>query len=104
MMRQAQSLIQTGLQAASVDALPEALRGPQMTDFLGQASPNYELEWQNKNLILYGIPRPAMPEFDMAVVITHFDNGWVLVCLYPNTELDPRCRGFDQMPRPASPY
>lgn len=104
MLRREQTLIQAGLQSSSADALPQSLRGPEMADFLGHASPNYELEWQNKNLSLYGIPRPAMPEYEMGVVIAHFDNGWVLVCLYPNTELDPRCRGFDQMPRPTSPY
>ena len=100
MLRRADDMIQAGLSAASNEALPEPLRGPEMRDFISRSSPDYELQWQNKNLNLYAIPRPALPEHEMAVVIARFDTGWNLVCLYPNTELNPRCRGFDELPHP----
>ena len=104
MLQRTQATIQAGLRSTSADTLPASLRGPEMVDFIGSASANFQLEWTNQNLIIYQIPRPPMSEADMGVVIAHFDNGWVLACLYPNTELDARCRGFDEIPRPANPY
>lgn len=104
MLRRAQSMIDAGLQVTNVEALPAPLIGPEMRDFIGSAGQSYQLEWQNKNLNLYAIPRPALPEYEMAVVIAHFDNGWSLVCLYPNTELNPRCKGFDELPQPQASY
>lgn len=98
MLSRAKSMIDTGLQASASEALPDPLRGPEMQDFLASASQSYKLEWRNKSLNLYAIPRPGLPEYEMAVVIARFDNGWNLVCLFPNTELAPRCKGFDQLP------
>ncbi len=104
MLQRANSMITAGLQAQGNDALPAPLRAPNVQDFNAHATQKYQLEWQNHNLNLYAIPRPATPEYKMAVVIARFDNGWNLVCLYPDTQRDPGCRGFDKLPRPESEY
>ena len=98
LMTRNQQLLTQGLAAASVDELPAPLRGKEMDDFLARASSNYQLAWENKNLTVYAIPRPAGPEYEISVVITRFDNGWNVVCLYPNVQSEPRCRSFDELP------
>ena len=93
-----QQLLTEGLAAASTDELPAPLRGKDVDDFRSHASRNYQLAWENKNLTVYAIPRPAGPEHEISVVIARFDNGWNVVCLYPNLQTEPRCRSFDELP------
>ena len=97
-MARHQQLLTQGLAAVSTDELPAPLRGKDVTDFRSHASQNYQLAWENKNLTVYAIPRPAGPEHEISVVIARFDNGWNLVCLYPNPQGEPRCRSFAKLP------
>jgi hypothetical protein len=91
-------MLQQGLVASSMAAMPQPLLGPEMEDFSAHASQNYRLTWDDKNLNLYAIPRVGGPEYLMSVVIARFDNGWNVVCLYPNAESQPRCRSLDELP------
>lgn len=84
--------------AASPADLPVPLQAADVGDFLTHAGQAYQLAWEDRDLVRYGIPRPLLPEWEMAVVIARYDNGWNLVCLYPNPQLEPRCRGFTQLP------
>lgn len=93
-----QQMLTAGLAAASADELPAPLRGKDVADFRSNASRNYQLAWENKNLTVYAIPRPPGPEHEISVVIARFDNGWNVVCLYPNPQTEPRCRSFDNLP------
>lgn len=93
-----QQMLTAGLAAASADELPAPLRGKDVADFLTNANGNYQLAWENKNLTVYAIPRPAGPEHEISVVIARFDNGWNVVCLYPNPQTEPRCRSIDELP------
>lgn len=93
-----QQMLTAGLAAASADELPAPLRGKDVADFRSNASRDYQLAWENKNLTVYAIPRPAGPEHEISVVIARFDNGWNVVCLYPNPQTEPRCRSFDELP------
>jgi len=93
-----QQMLTEGLAAPSTDELPAPLRGKDVADFLTNASQNYQLAWENKNLTVYAIPRPAGPEHEISAVIARFDNGWNVVCLYPNPQAEPRCRSFDELP------
>ena len=91
-------MLQQGLAASTMAAMPQPLLGPEMADFSLHASKTYRLAWDDKNLNLYAIPRAAGPENLMSVVIARFDNGWNVVCLYPNPETQPRCRSLDKLP------
>jgi len=97
-MARNQQMMTAGLAAASTDELPAPLRGKDVADFRSNASQNYQLAWENKNLTVYAIPRPAGSEHEISVVIARFDNGWNVVCLYPNSQSEPRCRSFDELP------
>jgi len=91
-------MLQQGLTAGSMAQMPAPLLGPEMDDFSSQASQKYTLAWDNKRINAYAIPRSAGPEYLMSVVIARFDNGWNVVCLYTNTETEPRCRSLDELP------
>jgi len=93
-----QDMLQQGLAAENAADLPSPLRGNGMDDFLTHAAPGYTLDWENKNLTRYAIPRPGGPEYLMSVAVVRFDNGWNMACLYPNVEAEPRCHSFDELP------
>lgn len=89
------AMLNKGLQSTSPDQLPEALQHNRVGGFIEHASRGYNLQWQNKNINRYAIPRPMTDRpWQESVVIAHFDTGWKLVCLYADTEAQPACRGF----------
>jgi hypothetical protein len=88
-------MIQAGLQARDAAALPEPLSKIDGSPFLGNATPDYTLEWDNNDLNRFSIPYPASGQENMSVVIARFDSGWRMVCLFMPVQDRTRCRGYD---------
>lgn len=87
-------LIQTGRQTTDPARLPPVLRGEDVRGFPSRAVGAYTLEWRNTDLNRYGIPRlPGKPGEESAV-IARFENGWTLVCIFPDAQVEPGCKGF----------
>jgi len=87
-------LLQDGLTAQRADALPAPLRTEDVGDFPGQAQGAYTLEWTQKNLNRFRIPRPGRNFDNHAVVLARFANGWQIACLFvAPTEL-PECKSY----------
>ena len=97
-MVRTQSMLQQGLAAAGGEELPAPLAAARVADFVGNAGPGYTLAWENKGITRYAIPRPAGPEYLISVAVIRFENGWNVVCLYPNTQAEPRCQSFEDLP------
>lgn len=94
-----QALLQSGLAAGSPAALPEPLQHERVGDFLAHAAPVYTLEWSNRSVNRYSIARGlTQREWELAVVIARFENGWNLVCLYAQSDGEVGCRGFERLP------
>ncbi len=98
-VRRMDVLLQSGINAGSADLLPKPLLHKDVGDFLGYATPKYQLQWTRQDLQKYGIGYPYGTESTLSLMIARFDNGWGLVCLYPTPEEDPRCKGFMSLPR-----
>jgi hypothetical protein len=99
-LQRANSLIQQGLSSGAAEQLPEALRTRDVPDFLANAGPIYTLSWERETSNRFRIPRPANTEGRESLVIARFANGWMLVCLYPRPEWEPRCKGLSQAEAP----
>jgi hypothetical protein len=98
-MARTHALLQSGLHASDASDLPEALQSERVHRFTEHASPNYGLYWEKENLTRFAIPRPnEIPEYKMSVVVARFDNGWVLACLYPLVDAEPRCKSYESFP------
>ena len=89
-------LLRDGLAAQSADALPAALRTEDVGDFLGQAQGAYTLEWTQKNLNRFRIPRPGRNFDSHAVVLARFANGWQLACLFVAPAEPPECKSYGE--------
>ncbi len=87
-------LLQDGLTAELADALSAALRTEDVGDFLGQAQGAYTLEWTQKNLNRFRIPRPGRNFDSHAVVLARFANGWQLACLFVAPTEPPECKSY----------
>ncbi len=88
-------MLQTGLSSPSETQLPRPLQHPRVGGFLSHATNHYSLEWQNININRFAIPRPMSSRpWEESVVIARFDNGWNLVCLYPESGAEPACKAY----------
>lgn len=101
-LRRTHAMLQQGLQARSPAALPEPLRGPNITAF-PPASNTYRLEWTKYDLDRFMELRPASAFDQHAAVIARFagDASYYLVCLYPTPTQAPNCADYDRMPAKA---
>lgn len=98
-MARTHALLQSGLQATNATSLPEPLQSDRVDRFTERASTNYGLYWEKEDLTRFAIARPnEIPEYKMSVVVARFDNGWVLACLYPLVDAEPRCKSYDSVP------
>lgn len=82
------------IQAADPARLPPVLQSEDVTDFGVRAVGHYTLEWKNTDLNRYAIPRYSGKPGEEAAVIARFENGWTLVCIFPDTQVEPACKGF----------
>jgi hypothetical protein len=89
-----QALIQAGVQSGGGESLPAPLRPEGVLYFQSQAQGAYSLEWDSDPTNRFAIPRPATSPFDQSIAIAHFENGYLLVCMYPNLSAEPECRDF----------
>ena len=87
-------LLRDGLSAQDADALPAPLRAEDVGDFLGQAQGPYTLEWTQRNLNRFRIPRPGRNFDSHAVVLARFANGWQLACLFVAPTESPECTSY----------
>jgi len=89
------TMLQSGLRVDRKTALPAPLQDDLVGEFLEHASQRYQIAWDNKNNNQYGIPRRMSSRgWEEAAVTAHFDDGWMLVCLYPDSQAEPSCGGF----------
>ena len=100
-LQRTNALIQQGLQATSVAALPEPLRGPNMTTFPPSQKAGYTLEWTKYDLDRFMELRPPSSFDQHAAVIARFPGSYYLVCLYPTPKQAPNCASYDRMPDKA---
>lgn len=87
-------LIQQGLAAAETAGLPPQLQPTDVDAFHENANPNYTLQWIADTQNRYSIPRPATPSYLQSTVVARFKGGYLLACMYPDTDSDPECRDF----------
>jgi len=98
MLARTNSLIVAGLKASDAAALPPLLQGERIGSFLSNAQLSYTLQWENKQINRFAIPRPMTDRpNEESAVIARFKNGWTLVCLYGNSDVEPVCKGFEQV-------
>jgi hypothetical protein len=86
-------LIRAGRQSGDPVSLPPILRD-QVPGFPSRATGAYTLEWKNTDLNRYAIPRFSGKPGEESAVIARFQNGWLLVCIFPDTQVEPGCKGF----------
>jgi hypothetical protein len=89
-------LLRDGLTVQSADALPAPLHAEDVEDFLGHAQRSYTLEWTQKNLNRFRIPRPGRNFDSHAVVLARFANGWQLACLFVAPAEPPECKSYGE--------
>ena len=99
-LRDMHALIQQGLKAATVSALPEPLRNEnKVIDFLLSASPRYTLEESEDPVLRRGLG--WLSRVNSVIIVARFEGGWTLVCLHEQGSAAPECRSFrpNQAPR-----
>jgi hypothetical protein len=97
-IKEMNALIQTGLQAVDAASMPQAFA--RFTDTFNQrATPHYALQWIKSDLIRWRIGQPAeFQEWQLSIAVAHFDNGWVVACLFSPDDAPPNCRAYDRDP------
>lgn len=93
------------LQAASASGsqeLPVPLSPPNVVGFREKSTGAYTMVWDPDESNRFAIPRPSGND-PASAVITTFDNGWMLVCIFTSPDRPPNCRGFDQLPDFSTP-
>ena len=99
-LRDMHALIQKGLKAASVAALPGPLRNEnKVIDFMLSASPRYTLEESEDPVLRRGLG--WLSRANSVIIVARFEGGWTLVCLHERSGAAPECRSFrpNQAPR-----
>jgi hypothetical protein len=95
MLTRTEKILQTGLSSAQVSQLPKPLQQERVGGFLDNATNRYRLEWRNRDITRFAIPRPMSNRpWEESAVIARFNNGWILVCLYAKSDAEPACKGF----------
>lgn len=84
------------------EALPGPLSSPNVIGFREKASRRFTIRWDPDESNRFAIPRPAGND-PASAVITSFDNGWTLVCIFTSPDRPPNCRGFDRLPEFSTP-
>lgn len=87
-------LIVDGQEASSEDALPEPLRSRQVIGFFNNSRGRFELAWESDPDNHYRIARRFTNPYTPSTVVAHFENGWILACVYSNTVELPSCKSF----------
>jgi hypothetical protein len=88
------ALIDAGRAAPSAAELPEPLRVETVRAFHLHAAQPYRLEWDRDAGNRFAIPRPNTSPSDQSTVIAHFADGYLLACVFPDREMQPRCKDF----------
>lgn len=95
-VRHLHAMLQAGLSASESLKLPEPLQHTRVGGFLEHAEGNYTLDWENQDINRFAIPRSSSRrDWEESAVIARFENRWSLVCIYPDTEATPACKGFE---------
>ncbi len=91
---QMHQMIQQGIQAGSLEALPASFQPPDVERFLERAREPYTLQWDKDEKNQFAIPRPAGNAGDQSTVIARFANGYLLACMFPGKTGAPTCRDY----------
>ena len=89
------AMMQAGLAVSDVTALPKPLQSEAVNGFLDQAAGAFALEW-TRNIERYGIPFSASNRREQSVAVAHFENGWMIACLFATPEAEPECAQFEE--------
>jgi hypothetical protein len=87
-------LIQMGRSAPSSADLPAPLQAVSVQFFYENRTHSYTLQWDKDDNNKFAIPRPNTSPFDQSTVIARFENGYLLACVYPDPNYEPRCKDF----------
>jgi hypothetical protein len=87
-IREQHGMVQQSLRAASMDELPEPLRA--VPDYLESADGLYHVAWSDRPETFFG-PQPVGNELAQFIIITRFDNGFRLDCIYSPNRPVPTC-------------
>lgn len=90
-------MIRAGLRANSMTAMPQPLQDERVGEFYPNATADFTLGLDSQNLIRYQIPYAPRAQFEPYVVVARFSSGWSLACLYISPEVDPFCKGYDNL-------
>ncbi len=95
-VRHLDAMLQNGLGVSDTSDLPEPLQHTRVGGFLDHAEGNYTLAWEDQEINRFAIPRGTSSRpWEEAAVIARFENGWSLVCIYPDADAKPACKGFE---------
>lgn len=89
-----QALIESARSAATPEQLPEPLRGRDVHSIYENAGQPFTLQWDRDESNRFAIGRPNTSPYDQSTVIARFANGYLLACMYPHPEMEPRCKDF----------
>lgn len=88
------ALIKQGRQASRFEMLPEPLRDRDVRYFFEHKNQPYRLAWDKDSGNRYAIPRPAGSGYDTSIVIARYEDGYLLVCMFPGKTGEPSCKDF----------
>jgi hypothetical protein len=86
-----QALVEKGLAAPDDASLPLELSPKRLEGFRQNAVGPYTLQWDRDPNNRYMIPRPGNADGQESLAIARFENDWMLICLYPRPDWEPRC-------------
>jgi hypothetical protein len=100
-LRHTNGMLQQGVVATSVAALPEPLQGTFLTTIPAQNRQGYTLEWTTYDLDRFNELRPPSNFDQHAAVIARFRGNYYVVCVYPTPKQEPNCAGYEKLPGKA---
>ena len=90
-------MIRAGLAAGGPSALPAPLQDARVGPFTQMATAEFTIQLDTQNLIRYQIPYAPRAQWQPYVVVARFSSGWSLACLYISPEVDPFCKGYEDL-------
>jgi len=88
------AMLQSAAGAPEAASLPKSLQPTDVDEFSTRGHGFYELLWDRDESNKFAIPRFANTPAGQGVVIAHFDNGYLVACLWSDFESEPECRDY----------
>jgi hypothetical protein len=94
MLPRMHAMLQTAAGASEPAGLPAPFQPDDVDEFISRGSGYYELLWDRDESNKFAIPRLASTPSGQGVIVAHFDNGYLVACLWSNFETEPECRDY----------